>query len=398
MEDIEAYLFKVVRRPYWRTELLSGITVAFALIPEALAYSILAGLSPLTGVYTSFVIGLSVTLLGTRPGMISGVTGAVAVIMVSPGHSDGAEYVYTIVVLAGVLQVIAGLLRAGRLTFFLTPPVMIGFMNGLAILLFLSQMAQFRYPDAAGMAHWLSLKKLWLPLLLTMSSVAIVVVFPRFIKVIPSSLVAILLITMFVWWLHLPVKRVGDIAFIHGRLPVWHVPMVLFSWDTFTSVLPYSVALAAVGSVESLLALTALDTLEGTRSPATKELLVQGIGNVIAGFFAGMGGCAMTVESRLNYASGGRGRLSGFITALMLMVFILIAGRIAEQIPMAALSGVMIVVAMNSFQWEGIWKICKIGVGEVIIMGGVTAISVFGNLAMGVMSGILITIVLGKLR
>ncbi|HEX3933879.1 MAG TPA: SulP family inorganic anion transporter [Puia sp.] len=390
---------RTAARAKWRTEGLAGITVAFALIPEALAFAILVGLPPSTGLYTAFLIGFTTTVLGTRPGMISGATGAVTVMLVPLSKAHGPEYVFAAVVIAGLLQGIAGLLKAGRLTRLLTPPIMMGFMNGLAIILFMSQLSQFEYKDVHGAVHWVPLQDRWLALLLVGASILITTRFPRLSKVFPATLAAIILLTFVTWSMHLPVQRVGDIASIHGGLPVWHVPMGLFSWATVKTVLPYSLALAAVGLIESLLTLTMLDDLEGERSSPARELFVQGAGNFVAGFFGGMGGCAMTGQTRLNYNSGGRGRLSGYVASLMLLVFVLVGAAVVEAIPVAALTGIMVVIAVSTFQWRGLLHLGGGTLPDLFAVIIVMVISVvFENLAFGVICGVVCTIIINKIK
>ena len=398
MGNIES-LSGSVARPRWRTEGLAGITVAFALIPEALAFAILAGLPPLTGLYTAFLIGFTTTVFGTRRGMISGATGAVTVMLVPLSKAYGAEYVFAAVVIAGLLQGGAGLLKAGRLTRLLTPPIMMGFMNGLAIILFLSQLSQFGYRDVHGAVHWVPLQDRWLALLLVGTSIVITTRFARLTKVFPATLAAIILLTVVTWSMHLPVQRVGDIASIHGGPPTWHVPDGLFSWTVVRTVLPYSVALAAVGLIESLLTLTMLDELEGEHSSPAREVFVQGAGNFVAGFFGGMGGCAMTGQTRLNYNSGGRGRLSGYVASLMLLVFILMGGSVVEAIPVAALTGIMVVIAVSTFQWQGLLHLRGMTMPDMFAVVIVTMISVaFENLALGVICGVVYTVIINKIK
>jgi SulP family sulfate permease len=388
-----------IGRTSWRVECLAGVTVAFALLPEALAFAILVGLSPLIGLYTAFIIGMITTLLGTRAGMISGATGAVAVMLVSLGHTYGPEYVFAAVILAGVLQVIGGLLNVGRLRYSLTPSVMTGFLNGLGIILFLSQLRQFQYIDQKGVAHFLALHELRLPLLLTGLSIMVVFILPRFVKGFPPALAAIILLTILVWVFHLPVNRVREIAVIHGGLPQLHIPAGLFSWKTLSTIFPFSAGLAAVGLIESLLTLAMLDRLEERNTPANREVFVQGAGNLVAGFFAGMGGCAMTGQTRLNYTSGGRTRLSGLVAAMMLMVFILVGAPVIELIPMSALTGIMIVIAVTTFQWKVIPKFREWDAAELVIIVLVTATSVvFDNLALGVLLGVASSIIMTKIR
>jgi SulP family sulfate permease len=386
-------------RSRWRTEGLAGITVAFALIPEALAFAILVGLPPLTGLYTAFLIGFTTTVLGTRRGMISGATGAVTVMLIPLSKVHGAEYVFAAVVIAGLLQGVAGLLKAGRLTRLLTPPIMMGFMNGLAIILFLSQLSQFEYTDANGAIHWVPLQDRWLALLLIGASIIITTRFPKLSKAVPATLAAIILLTVVTWLMHLPVQRVGDIASIHGGLPVWHVPVGLFSWVTVKTVLPFSLALAAVGLIESLVTVTMLDDLEGERSSPGREVFVQGAGNLVAGFFGGMGGCAMTGQTRLNYNSGGRGRLSGCVASLMLLVFILAGAGVVEAIPVAALTGIMVVIAVTTFQWQGLLHLRGMTMPDIFAVVIVTIISVvFENLALGVVCGVVYTVIINKIK
>ena len=288
-------------------EILSGLTVALALVPEAVAFALMAGLSPLTGLYAAFVMGLVTSLLGGRPGMISGATGAVAVVIVTLAASHGVEYVFAAVVLAGLLQVLAGLLRLGKLIRLVPQPVIYGFVNGLAVVIFLAQLGQFQ--DAQG--DWLRGHALYLSLALVGATMAMIYGLPKLTRALPASLVAILVIFGVVVGFGLDTKTVGDIASIEGGFPPFHLPAVPWEWETLTIVFPYALIVAGVGLIESLLTLNIVDEITQTRGRGNKEAVAQGAANIVSGLFSGMGGCAMIGQSLINISSGARARLSG---------------------------------------------------------------------------------------
>ncbi len=386
------HLFDFRQRVNYRTEVLSGLTVALALIPEAVAFALIAGLSPLTGLYAAFTMGLITSILGGRPGMISGATGAVAVVIVTLVKDHGVEYVFAAVVLAGLIQVLAGVLRLGKFIRLVPHPVMFGFVNGLAIVIFLSQMAQFQTVDALGVAQWLT----GTPLLIMGGLVALTMFIiwglPRLSKAVPASLVAIVVVSLLAVGLNIDTRTVGDIASIQGGFPPFHIPDLPFSLNTLAIIFPYALIIAGVGLIESLLTLNLIDEITGTRGRGNKECVAQGMANITTGFLSGMGGCAMIGQSLINISSGARARLSGIVASVMLLVFIMFGASIIEQLPMAALTGVMIMVAIGTFEWASLKTFGKMPWHDVLVMVLVAGITVLvHNLALAVLVGVIIS-------
>ncbi|SDL34691.1 sulfate permease, SulP family [Salinimicrobium catena] len=385
-------LFDFKQKVNYRTEILAGLTVALALIPEAVAFAIIAGLSPLTGLYAAFMMGLVTSILGGRPGMISGATGAVAVVIVALAVSHGPEYVFATVVLAGLIQVLAGVLRLGKLIRLVPHSVIFGFVNGLAIIIFTSQLDQFKTVNEAGELVWMTGEPLYILLALVLTTMLIIWGLPKLTKVFPSSLAAILVIFGVVAFLGIDTKTVGDIASIQGGFPPFHIPMVPFTWETFALILPYAAIMAGVGLIESLLTLNILDEITETRGRGNKECVAQGTANVLSGFFSGMGGCAMLGQSLINVSSGARARLSGIVAAVMLLVFIMFAADLIELLPMAALTGVMIMVAIGTFEWASLRTFRRMPKSDVLVMVLVTLVTIFlHNLALAVLVGVIIS-------
>lgn len=385
-------LFDFKQEVNYKTEILSGLTVALALIPEAVAFAFIAGLSPLTGLYAAFMIGFVTSLLGGRPGMISGATGAVAVVLVSLTRSHGVEYIFATVVLAGIIQVITGLLRLGKFIRLVPHPVMFGFVNGLAIVIFMSQLAQFKTTDAGGVEHWLSGMPLWVMLGLVLLTMLIIWGLPRLTKVFPSSLAAILVVSALVIGLGIETRTVGDVASIAGGFPPFHIPLVPFNFTTLQIIFPYAVIVAGVGLIESLLTLNLVDEITQTRGRGNKEAVAQGAANILTGMFSGMGGCAMIGQSLINISSGARARLSGIVASVMLLVFIMFGSSLIEQIPMAALTGVMVMVSIGTFEWASLKTFGKMPLHDIFVMVAVTLITVFlHNLALAVLIGVVIS-------
>ncbi|HQW98906.1 MAG: SulP family inorganic anion transporter [Flavobacteriales bacterium] len=381
-------LFDLSQKVDYRTEVLSGLTVSLALIPEAVAFALIAGLSPLTGLYAAFVMGLITSIFGGRPGMISGATGAIAVVIVALAARHGVEYVFAAVVLAGMFQVLAGLFRLGKFIRLVPQPVMYGFVNGLAIVIFMAQMAQFKTVDGA----WMRGLPLWTMLGFVVLTMAIIWGLPRLTKVIPSSLVAILVISALVIGLRIDTRTVGDIASISGGFPPFHIPAVPFTLDTLMIILPYAAIVAGVGLIESLLTLNLLDEITNTRGRSNKEAVAQGAANMLSGVFSGMGGCAMIGQSLINVSSGARARLSGIVAAVMLLVFVMFAAPLIERLPMAALVGVMFMVAIGTFEWASLRSFGRMPRHDVFVMVVVASVTViFHNLAVAVLIGVVIS-------
>lgn len=368
--------------------MLSGLTVALALVPEAIAFALIAGLSPLTGLYAAFVMGLITSIFGGRPGMISGATGAVAVVIVSLAASHGVEYVFATVVLAGILQVIAGILRLGKFMRLVPQPVIFGFVNGLAIIIFLSQMDQFKTADG----EWMEGALLWTFIGLVVLTMAIIWLLPKVSRVVPASLVAILVVFGLVLVFGIPTRSIGDIASIKGSFPPFHIPALPLNLETLGIIFPYAAIVAGVGLIESLLTLNIVDEITETRGRSNKEAVAQGAANILSGFFSGMGGCAMIGQSLINTSNGARARLSGIVAALMLLAFIMFGAPLIERVPMAALTGLMIMVALGTFEWASLRTFRRMPKSDVLVMILVTLVTVFlHNLALAVLVGVIIS-------
>ncbi|MBC6993685.1 SulP family inorganic anion transporter [Neolewinella lacunae] len=380
-------LFDFSQRVDYRTEILAGLTVALALIPEAVAFALIAGLDPLIGLYAAFVMGLVTAIFGGRPGMISGATGAVAVVIAALALSHGKEYVFACVILAGLLQVLAGVFRLGKLMRLVPHPVVFGFVNGLAIIIFTAQLEQFKDPSGA----WLTGATLFTMLALVALVMLIMWLLPKVSKVVPAGLVGILVVFGLVTFFHIDTKTVGDIASIQGGFPPLSIPMVPFTWATLEIIFPYALIMAGVGLIESLLTLNIVDEITETRGRGNKEAVAQGVANVLSGFTGGMGGCAMIGQSLINISSGARARLSGIVAATMLLVFIMFGASLVEQLPMAALTGIMIMVAIGTFEWASLRTFGKMPKWDLFVLVLVTLITiVLHNLALAVLAGVII--------
>ena len=380
--------FNFQQKINYKTEILSGITVALALVPEAVAFALIAGLSPLTGLYAAFVMGLVTSIFGGRPGMISGATGAVAVVIVALAQSHGVEYVFATVVLAGLLQMAAGFLKLGKLIRLVPHPVIFGFVNGLAIIIFMSQLVQFK--DPAG--DWLTGGPLYILLGLVLLTMLIIWGLPRITKAIPASLAAILTIFGIVTFFNIDTKTVGDLASIQGGFPPFHIPKIPFNLETLEIIFPYAAIVAGVGLIESLLTLDIVDEITETRGSGNKEAVAQGAANMLSGVFSGMGGCAMIGQSLINTSNGARARLSGIVAAVMLLVFVMFGSGLIEKVPMAALTGLMIMVSIGTFEWASLRTFGKMPKSDLFVMVTVTLVTVFlHNLALAVIIGVIIS-------
>ena len=395
-----------------RADILSGLTVALALVPEAIAFAFVAKVDPLVGLYAAFMVGLITSLFGGRSGMISGATGAMAVAMVGLVTVYGVEYLFAAVLLTGLLQILAGIFHLGKFIRLVPYPVMLGFVNGLALVIFLAQLGQFKKSStevasdshAAEGSHnaidvifngnWLSGIEMNLMLGLTVLTMVIIWVFPKIPKLgklLPASLVSIVAVSALVIGLDLDTKTVGDLASISGGLPEFHIPMVPFTLETLFIILPIAITLAAIGLIESLLTLTLIDEMTETRGRTSQECIGQGMANATCGIFGAMGGCAMIGQSMINIKSGGRGRLSGITAALALLAFILFASKWIEMIPLAALTGLMMMVVIATFAWASIRIINKIPREDAFVILLVTAVTVAHDLAMAVIVGVIVS-------
>ncbi|MBW3636452.1 MAG: SulP family inorganic anion transporter [Armatimonadetes bacterium] len=365
--------------PDVRADLLSGTVVALALIPEAVAFSIIAGVDPKVGLYASFIIAVLTGIFGGRTGMISAATAAMAVLFVTLVKNHGIEYLFAATILTGILQFAIGAAGFGRFMRFVPRAVMVGFVNALAILIFLAQLPQFEGAN-------------WVMFAMVAASLGIIYGLPRITKAVPSALVAIIVMTIAAIALKLPLRIVGDMGALPSTLPFFALPQVPLSFETLQIIFPYALGLATVGILESLLTASLLDDLTETPSDKNRECKAQGFANLVTGFFGGMAGCAMIGQSVINFRSGGRGRLSSFAAGAFLLFFILVLGEWVRQIPMAALVAVMFMVSIGTFDWASFKSLQFHPRGESVVMvATVVAVVYTHNLAIGVGVGILLS-------
>lgn len=385
------HFFDFTQKVNYKTEILAGLTVAMTMIPESLSFAILAGLSPLTGLYAAFLMGLITAVFGGRPGMVSGGAGATIVVLIALSKMYGVEYLFAAVVLAGFLQFLVGAFKLGKFVRLIPQPVMYGFLNGLAVIIFMAQIEQFKITEN-GVTSWLTGTPLYLMGGLTLLTILTVLILPRITKKIPASLIAIVIVFALVLGLNIDTKTVGDIASIKGSLPSFHIPMVPFSIETLKIIFPFSLIMAGVGLIESLLSLSIVDEITNTKGKANREAMAQGSANIVNGFFGGMGGCAMVAQTLVNLNAGSRARLSGIVAALAILAIILFGAPIIEKIPMAALVGVMIMVAIGTFEWVSLRVINKMPVSDIFVGMLVALITiVLHNLALAVLVGVIIS-------
>ncbi len=381
-------LFDFSQKINYRTEILAGLTVAMTMIPESLSFAILAGFNPLTGLYAAFIMGLVTAILGGRPGLVSGGAGATVITLIALMKSNGTDYVFAAVALAGIIQLLVGILKLGKFIRLVPQPVMYGFVNGLAVIIFMSQLNQFK--TAAGDA-WLSGMPLYIMMGLVTLTIAIVIFFPKITKAVPSSLVAIAVVFAVVELLGIPTKTVSDIASVAGGFPPFHIPSVPFSLETLQIIFPYALVMACVGLTEGLLTLNLVDEITATKGNSNRECLAQGTANLLNGFFTGMGGCPMIAQTFVNLSAGARARLSGIIAALTILAVILVGAPIIGRVPMAALVGVMMMVAIGTFEWASFRIINKMPKADIIVGILVAVITVWlHNLALAVLIGVII--------
>lgn len=364
-----------------RGDVLAGIVVALALIPEAIAFSIIAGVDPMVGLYASFCIAVVIAFVGGRPGMISAATGAMALVMVTLVADHGLEYLLAATILTGILQILFGIFKLARVMKFVPRSVMVGFVNALAILIFMAQIDHF-------------IDEPWMMYALVALTLAIIYLFPRLTKAVPSTLVAIIVVTAIVLFFNIGIRNVGDMGALTQSLPMFALPNIPFNLETLWIIFPYSLALAIVGLLESLLTANIVDDMTDTDSNKDQESRGQGIANIVTGFFGGMAGCAMIGQSVINVKSGGRGRLSSLVAGVFLMFLILVLGNIVVQIPMVALAGVMIMVAISTFDWQSLKNLHRVPRTDALVMVVTVAMVVIShNLAYGVFAGILLSMV-----
>ncbi len=383
-----------------RADVLSGLTVALALIPEAVAFAFVAGVDPIVGLHAAFLVGLITAVFGGRPGMISGATGAIAVVLVSLVSDHSIGHMFAAVALMGVLQVLAGVLHLGKFIRMVPHPVMLGFVNGLAIVIFLAQMGQFKVPDGEGGMQWMAQSPLTIMLVLVGVTMGIIHFLPKFTKVVPASLAAIVLVTGVTLGFGIETPTIVDSlramsgnpeASLAGGLPSFSVPDVPWNLETLRIIFPYAVILASVGLIESLLTLTLVDELTETRGRGNKECIAQGAANLTCGFFGAMGGCAMIGQSMINIQSGGRGRLSGIVGAVALIASVWVAAPVIELIPVAALVGVMFMVVIGTFAWSSIRIMNKVPLSDAFVIVLVSVVTVKTDLAVAVFVGVIVS-------
>lgn len=384
-------LFDFSQKVNYKNEVLAGLTVAMTMMPESLSFAILAGFPPLVGLYAAFIMGLTTAVLGGRPGLVSGGAGATVVVLIALMKSNGLEYVFAAVALAGVFQILAGIFKLGKFIRLVPQPVMYGFVNGLAIIIFMAQLQQFK-TVVNGHEEWLSGTPLWVMGGLVALTIAIILILPRFTKAVPPSLVAIVVIFTIVFGLGIHTKTVKDIAAVSGAFPPFHIPSVPFTFNTLKLIFPYSLIMAGVGLTEGLLTLNLVDEMTATHGNSNRECMAQGTANILNGFFFGMGGCPMIAQTLVNLSAGARARLSGIIASLTILCIILFGAPIIERLPMAALTGVMIMVAIGTFEWVSLRIITKMPRHDVFVGILVAIITVWlHNLALAVLIGVVIS-------
>ncbi|WP_424003350.1 SulP family inorganic anion transporter [Maribacter sp. IgM3_T14_3] len=395
-------LFDFKQKVDYKNEILAGLTVAMTMIPESLMFAILAGFSPLVGLYGAFIMGLVTAIFGGRPGLISGGAGATVVVLMALMNSHGLEYVFAAVALAGVFQLIVGFLKLGKFIRLVPQPVMFGFVNGLAIIIFMAQMDQFKI-GVGDAAVWLTGTTLYTMVGLVLFTIAIIVFVPKLTKAVPASLIGIIVVFLVVYFLNIETKQVVDIInqdtlpgealkSLSGSLPSFHIPTIPFTLEAFKIILPYGLIMAAVGLTEGLLTLNLVDEITGTKGNSNRECLAQGGANILNGFFGGMGGCPMIAQTLVNLSAGSRARLSGIIAALTILVIILFGAPVIELVPIAALVGVMVMVAVGTFEWASFKALKRMPKPDIFVMILVTLITVIlHNLALAVLIGVIIS-------
>lgn len=384
-------LFDLSQKVDYKTEILAGLTVAMTMIPESLSFAILAGFSPLVGLYGAFIMGLITSIFGGRPGLISGGAGATVIVLISLMKFHGIEYVFGAIVIAGIIQILVGLLKWGKFIRLVPQPVMFGFVNGLAIVIFMSQLEQFK-TVVNGENIWLTGTPLLIMASLVALTILLVYTLPKLTKAIPASLLAILVVFGIVLFFNIDTKQVQDIAQVSGSLPPFHIPEIPFDLETLKIIFPYGLIMAAVGLTEGLLTLNLVDEITGTKGNSNRECLAQGGANILNGFFSGMGGCPMIAQTLVNLDAGSRARLSGIIAALTILTIILVGAPVIEKLPLAALTGVMMVVAIGTFEWASLKIFKRMPWSDIVVMLIVMLITVFAhNLALAVLVGVIIS-------
>ncbi|RKS92479.1 SulP family sulfate permease [Flavobacterium limicola] len=384
-------LFDFSQKVNYRIEILAGLTVAMTMIPESLSFAIVAGFPPLMGLYAAFIAGLITAVFGGRPGMISGGAGATVIVLIALMNSNGLEYVLAAVALAGILQILVGIFKLGKFIRLVPQPVMFGFVNGLAVIIFMSQLDQFK-AVVNGQSTWLSGTPLFIMVGLVALTIGIIVLLPKVTKAIPASLVAIIVVFALVFFFGIETKTVRDIASVSGGFPPFHIPNIPINLETLQIIFPYALIMASVGLTEGLLTLNLVDEITETKGNGNRECIAQGGSNILNGFFFGMGGCPMIAQTLVNLSAGSRARLSGIVAALTILIIILFGAPIIEQLPMAALVGVMIMVAIGTFEWASFKIINKMPKHDIFVGVLVALITiVLHNLALAVLIGVIIS-------
>ncbi|PKB15559.1 SulP family inorganic anion transporter [Flavobacterium sp. 5] len=384
-------LFNFNQKVDYKVEILAGLTVAMTMIPESLSFAILAGFPPLVGLYAAFIMGLVTAIFGGRPGLISGGAGATVIVLIALMKSNGLDYVFAAVALAGIFQILVGLFKLGKFIRLVPQPVMYGFVNGLAIVIFLSQIEQFK-TIVNGESVWLSGNSLYVMLGLVTLTIAVVIGFPKLTKKIPASLAAIFVVFIVVLVLNIDTKTVKDIASISGGFPPFHIPNIPLDFKTLQIIFPYSLIMAGVGLTEGLLTLNLVDEITDTKGNSNRECIAQGSANILNGFFFGMGGCPMIAQTLVNLSAGSRARLSGIIAAITILIIILFGAPVIEKLPIAALVGVMMMVAIGTFEWASFRIFTKMPKHDIFVLVIVALITVvLHNLALAVLIGVIIS-------
>ena len=384
-------LFDFSQKVNYKTEILAGLTVAMTMIPESLSFAILAGFPPLVGLYGAFIMGLITAIFGGRPGLISGGAGATVIVLIALMKSHGLDYVFGAIIIAGLLQILVGVFKLGKFIRLVPQPVMYGFVNGLAVIIFMSQLEQFK-TVINGETTWLTGSPMLIMTGLVALTIGIVYIFPKITKAIPASLVAIMIVFGLVLLFGIETKQVKDIASVSGSLPPFHIPSIPFNWETLQIIFPYGLVMAAVGLTEGLLTLNLVDEITASKGNSNRECLAQGTANIANGFFFGMGGCPMIAQTLVNLSAGSRARLSGIIGALTILAIILVGAPVIELLPMAALTGVMIMVAIGTFEWASFKTLKRMPKSDIFVMLVVTLITIFmHNLALAVLIGVIIS-------
>lgn len=391
MSDLKLKLFDFSQKVNYKNEILAGLTVAMTMMPESLSFAILAGLPPLVGLYAAFIMGIVTSIFGGRPGLISGGAGATVVVLIALMKSNGIEYVFAAVALAGVIQIMVGLFKLGKFIRLVPQPVMYGFVNGLAVIIFMAQLEQFK-TVVNGQAVWLTGLPLYIMAALVALTIGIIIGVPKLTKAVPPSLIAIVVVFVMVLVFNINTKTVGDIAAVSGGFPPFHVPLVPLELNTLKIIFPYALIMAGVGLTEGLLTLNLVDEIIGTRGSGNREAVAQGGANILNGFFFGMGGCPMIAQTLVNLSAGARARLSGIIASLTILAIVLFGAPVIERVPMAALTGVMIMVAAGTFEWVSLRIINKMPKQDIFVGILVALITIYlHNLALAVLIGVIIS-------